>query len=77
VDDAILPALSRIRNLQRAGTSSPGSLRDAYLEVLSALELSLRAGRPEREPDPLAAESEREWMRDRDSLGIDRDWCGH
>jgi nitrate reductase assembly molybdenum cofactor insertion protein NarJ len=77
VDDAILPALSRIRNLQRAGTSSPGSLRDAYLEVLSALELSLRAGRPEREDDPLAAESEREWMRDRDSLGIDRNWCGH
>lgn len=77
VDDAILPALARIGSLQRAGTSSPGSLRDAYVEVLSALELSLRAGRPEREADPLAAESEREWVRDRDSLGIDRDWCGH
>ena len=77
VDDAILPALSRIRNLRGAGTSNPGSLRDAYLEVLSALELSLRAGRPEQAADPLAVESEREWMRDRDSLGIDRDWCGH
>ena len=77
VDDAILPALSRIRNLRGAGTSNPGSLRDAYLEVLSALELSLRAGRPEQAADPLVVESEREWMRDRDSLGIDRDWCGH
>jgi len=77
VDDAILPALARIGSLRGSGTSNPGSLRDAYLEVLSALELSLRAGRPEQAADPLAVESEREWVRDRDSLGIDRDWCGH
>jgi nitrate reductase assembly molybdenum cofactor insertion protein NarJ len=77
VDDAILPALARIRSLRGAGTSDPASLRDAYLEVLSALELSLRVGRPEQAAEPLAVESEREWVRDRDSLGIDRDWCGH
>jgi nitrate reductase assembly molybdenum cofactor insertion protein NarJ len=77
VDDAILPALARIRTLEGAGSGDPGSLRSAYVGVLSALELSLRAGRPERAADPLAVESEREWVRDRDSLGIDRDWCGH
>ena len=77
VDDAILPALARIGSLQRAGTSNPGSLRDAYLEVLSALELSLGAGRPVQTADTSGLETEREWVRDRDSLGIDRDWCGH
>lgn len=77
VDDAILPALARIGSLRGAGTSNHGSLRDAYLEVLSALELSLRAGRPERAADLLTVENEREWVRDRDSLGVDRDWCGH
>ena len=77
VDDAILPALARIGSLQRAGTSNPGSLRDAYLEVLSALELSLGAGRPVQTADTSGLETEREWARDRDSLGIDRNWCGH
>ena len=77
VDDAILPALARIGNLQNAGAERAGSLRDAYLGVLSALELSLRAGRPVQTADMFAVETEREWARDRDSLGIDRDWCGH
>ena len=77
VDDAILPALARIGSLQRTGTSNPGSLRTAYLEVLSALELSLGAGRPAQTADTFALETEREWVRDSDSLGIDRDWCGH
>ena len=77
VDDAILPALARIGNLQDAGAERAGSLRDAYLGVLSALELSLRAGRPVQTADMFAVETEREWARDRDSLGIDRDWCGH
>ncbi len=77
VDDAILPSLARIASLPGVSTAGPGSPRGAYLGVLSALELSLRAGRPERAADPLTVESEREWTRDRDSLGIDRDWCGH
>ena len=76
VDDAILPAPARIGNLQDAGAERAGSLRDAYLEVLSALELSLGAGRPVR-AETFDLETEREWARDRDSLGIDRDWCGH
>jgi len=75
VDDAILPALARMGPLRRT-TSDPGSLRTAYLGVLTALELSLRAERPPR-VDAVADELEREWARDRDSLGIDRDWCRH
>ena len=77
VDDAILPALARMGPL-RDTTSGEGSLtlRDAYLGVLTALELLLGAERPQRS-DPVADELEREWTRDRDSLGIDRDWHRH
>jgi nitrate reductase assembly molybdenum cofactor insertion protein NarJ len=76
VDDAILPALERIGQLAAAG--GPGSpQRQAYLDVLRALALTLGADRPMRETEPLTAEIEREWARNRDSLGIDRAWCGH
>lgn len=75
VDDAILPGLARMRPL-RDTRSEPGSLRTAYLDVLSALELALGTGRPPRD-EPAMVELEREWARDRDSLGIDRDWCRH
>lgn len=77
VDDAILPALARMRPLRSTAAGAPDlALRDAYLGVLTALELAFGAGR-----EPAAAsvevELEREWARDRDSLGIDRDWCRH
>ena len=78
VDDAILPALARMAIA--AGPTpagAPATLRDAYLGVVRALALSLGAGRPERAVDPLTAETEREWARSGDSLGISRDWCGH
>ena len=48
---------------------------DAW-SVASRIEASLAAGRPERPADLLLLEVEREWVRDRDSLGIDRDLCG-
>ena len=74
VDDAILPALRRIGVL--TGDRPAGAtLRGAYLGLLRALEASLAAGRPERAADSLELEVEREWVRDRDSLGIDRDRC--
>ena len=77
VDDAILPALASIGRLREVTSTNPGSLRGAYLGVLTALELSLGADRPERPVDLPAVETEREWIRDSDSLGIDRQWCGH
>ena len=76
VDDAILPALARMGSLRNMASVGPTSLRAAYLGVLTALELSLRADRP-GQADAVAVEVEREWTRDRDSLGIDRDWCGY
>ena len=76
VDDAILPALARMGAVRAAAPSDRGSLRGAYLGVLAALELVLGVDRP-GPSDPAAVELEREWMRDRDSLGIDRDWCRH
>lgn len=77
VDDAILPALSKMRPLREATSGGGGlTLRDAYLGVLTALELSLRTERPLRR-DEVDEELEREWLRDRDSLGIDRDWQRH
>lgn len=77
VDDAILPALSRIGALRAAADRQRDepSLRDAYVDVLRALELALAVDRPAREEETV--ELEREWLRDRDSLGIDRDWCRH
>jgi nitrate reductase assembly molybdenum cofactor insertion protein NarJ len=77
VDDAILAALRKMRPLRETAAAAGGpTLRDAYLGVLAALELSLGADRPRRS-EPFSAELEREWTRDRDSLGIDRDWCRH
>lgn len=76
VDDAILPALTKMRPLRDTPSAAEPTPRTAYLGVLTALELSLRAGRPTSD-DPVADELEREWLRDRDSLGIDRDWNRH
>jgi nitrate reductase assembly molybdenum cofactor insertion protein NarJ len=74
VDDAILPALARIAVVAGVGPGD-GTPRGAYIGLLAALESALAAGRPERAVEPLEREVEREWTRDRDSLGIDRDWC--
>jgi len=77
LDDAILPALARISALPGGPRAEgPLELQTAYRTVLAALELALRAARPSSVVDPLELESEREWMRDRDSLGIDRATCG-
>lgn len=77
VDDAILAALRRMRPLRDMRTGEDGlTPRAGYLGALTALELALGAGRPPR-ADDVADELEREWARDRDSLGIDRDWCRH
>jgi nitrate reductase assembly molybdenum cofactor insertion protein NarJ len=75
VDDAIRPALARMG--LAAGPGGAASARDAYVGLLRALELALGAGRAPLAADPAVAETEREWVRDRDSLGISRDWCGH
>lgn len=77
LDDAILPALRRISVLP-GGPRAEGPLEPAtaYRTVLAALELALEAARPNAVVDPLTLEAEREWMRDRDSLGIDRATCG-
>ncbi|HWQ23954.1 MAG TPA: molecular chaperone TorD family protein [Gaiellaceae bacterium] len=73
VEEALLPALARMGIVAVAG--KPAGVRAAYLAVLRALELALAAGRPGRDPE--AIETEREWLRGRDSLGIDRNLCGH
>jgi nitrate reductase assembly molybdenum cofactor insertion protein NarJ len=78
VDDAVLPALARMLTRAGAVSNDPSArARNAYVGVLRALELALGAGRPGRAADPVLEETEREWARDRDSLGIDRDRCGH
>ncbi|MFN8221710.1 MAG: molecular chaperone TorD family protein [Gaiellales bacterium] len=77
VCDALVPALSRIGQVAAAADEAGSPARTAYVGVLRALELVLRAARPELEPEPLTIEIEREWARNRDSLGIDRAWCGH
>lgn len=77
VDDAILPALVRMALLAGSADEAQPSVRSAYFGVLKALELSLRSGRPEPDAPALELETEREWLRDRDSLGIDRNSCGH
>lgn len=77
VDDAILPALTRISALPGApALDAPLSPGTAYRSVVVALELALRAARPGATPDAVTLEAEREWLRDRDSLGIDRATCG-
>ncbi len=78
VDDAILPALSKMGPLRQVATPEDElTLRGGYLAVLSALERALAAGRPARADAAVADELEREWLRDRDSLGIERDWQRH
>lgn len=78
VDEAIVPALTRMDALTAAATAEgPTPVRDAYLGVLRALLLSLAAGRSLPAADPITNELEREWARNRDSLGIDRDSCRH
>jgi nitrate reductase delta subunit len=74
IDDALLPALARTRPLREPSAAGRATLRGAYLGVVTALELALRALRPAI-ADEQAVEAEREWSRDRDSLGIDRGWC--
>lgn len=74
VDDAILPALERMDLLTKTSRDGSAPARDAYLGVLAALRLALAVGRPERIDDE-ADETQREWARDRDSLGIERDRC--
>lgn len=80
VDDAFLPALARMAVAAgpdaAASRSAAATVRDAYLGVLRALELTLAAGRPAG-PDAMELETEREWVRSGDSLGIDRTSCGH
>lgn len=71
VDEAILPALARM--LGTVGSAEPVNGRQRYQQVLSALDLALRAGRPAVVFD----ETEMAWTRPGDSLGISRDTCGH
>jgi nitrate reductase assembly molybdenum cofactor insertion protein NarJ len=76
VADAMLPALARMALAATSGGATT-EVRDAYLGILRALELVLRADCPQAsEQAPEELELEREWMRNKDSLGIDRDWCG-
>lgn len=80
VDDALLPALAKMAVAAgpdaAAAEKAAATVRDAYLGVLHALELSLAADRP-AVPDVMELETEREWVRSGDSLGIDRTSCGH
>ncbi len=76
VDDAILAALRKMRPLRDAGPGAEPTRRSAYLSVLTALELALGSGRATAD-DSVDVELEREWLRDRDSLGIDRDRHTH
>jgi nitrate reductase delta subunit len=78
VADAILPALGRMA-VAAAGDGAEARRRgrDEYLDVLRALERAFAAGRETDQAEILDTEAEREWLRDRDSLGISRDWCGH
>lgn len=71
VDEALLPALARMRGT--IGDAEPVNGRQRYQQVVSALALALGVRRPEVVFD----ESEMEWTRPGDSLGISRDTCGH
>ena len=72
----VLVSLQSSAFRQAAAGREARSLREAYVGVLGALERVLAAGRPAPE-DVVELELEREWARDGDSLGIDRQWCGH
>ncbi len=76
VDDAILVALRKMRPLRDAVPGAEPTSRSAYLSVLTALELALGSGRAPADAS-VDVELEREWLRDRDSLGIDRDRHTH
>lgn len=71
VDEALLPALARMRAMIGGGETTSGSAR--YQQLVSALALALGARRPPLDLDAL----ELEWSRPGDSLGITRDTCGH
>ena len=71
VDEALLPALARMRGT--IGDAEPVNGRQRYQQVVSALALALGARRPEVVFD----EIEMAWSRPGDSLGISRDTCGH
>lgn len=77
ITDAVLPALARMAISAEGEAGRADPMRDAYLGVVRALEVLLRVGRESAAADPVEQEAEREWVRDRDSLGISRDWCGH
>jgi nitrate reductase assembly molybdenum cofactor insertion protein NarJ len=77
ISDAILPALSRMAVSAKGDAARSNEGRDAYLGVVRALECVLADGRDDALAGQVEPEIEREWLRDRDSLGIDRDWCGH
>ena len=71
VDEALLPALARMRGT--IGDAEPVNGRQRYQQVVSALALALGA----RRPPVVYDESAMEWSRPGDSLGISRDTCGH
>lgn len=71
VDEALLPALARMRGT--IGDAEPVNGRQRYQQVVSALALALEA----RRPGVVFDEIEMAWSRPGDSLGISRDTCGH
>lgn len=77
ISDAILPALTRMAVAAEGDGRRPEPGRDAYLGILGSLHVVLSERWTEGTLDPAEQELEREWLRDRDSLGISRDGCKH
>jgi nitrate reductase delta subunit len=71
VDEALLPALARMR--AAIGDAEPTNACASYQQLVGALTLALGARRPAVDLDAV----ELEWNRPGDSLGITRDTCGH
>jgi len=71
VDEALLPALARM--IGTVGNAQPVNGRQRYQQVVGALSLALQASRPAVVLD----EAELAWSRAGDSLGIERETCGH